>query len=150
MTIKVSTDKAITALMSFVRLSEENRLPAATAWKVSEIIEKLQDVNARFGKLRERMVADANASIKNGAFVYAVPKQEEDESDAAFLERMTRTKVAAESLESDLANLLQQENEIDVELLPLSLLTDSEKMPEERRMRFSPNDMRAIRPFIKA
>ena len=149
MTIKATVEECRLAYGALRRINEEVRLPQKPAWRVSRLMGKLKPVVTAFEETQLKLFRDAGGTEEGRGITLKAPERGDDEASDAFEARMQEYRDAIGRLNDELRALNREDNEIDYDPVPLEMFADSDKIPEEKRMRFSANDFMDCGPFLK-
>lgn len=114
------------------------------------MLKKLLPEIESFEETQLKLLRDAGGVERDGGVALESPKRGDDEAQAAFDMRQADYHAKVNGLNKQLRALGKNKVKIEYDPIPLSLFAvkDDEKLPADRRMRFSPNDFADAGPFI--
>lgn len=152
MTIKATVEEARIAFRAFTRINEEVRLHRDAAWSVARMLRKLKPHVLDFEQTQCKLYKDRGGLLtSDGSIILRLAPREESESQMAFAARETEHLKSVDKITSDLLEIGRKEIEIELDPIPLGLFReekDDEKLPADKRRRYSANDFANCGPFI--
>lgn len=138
--MEATVEEVKDAFRALSRISEENRLVAKSAWRVSRMLGKLKPVVKDFEHTQLKLYRDAGGVQSGNGIVIEPPARDDDESETDYRARLDAHNQKMNSLIDQMQELGAEKVSIDYDPLPFSLLGDESKL--------SPNDLSALGPFI--
>lgn len=149
MSITVTYQELNEAYTALRKINNEVKLDGKTAGRVATMLRKMKGHVRDFEEASMKLMRDVGGAMVGGSQMRVEPLEKgKDESDADFAARVSERQSKLVTMYEEMSKLSRDEVTIEWDPLPRSFFEDASDVPDEKKKKYSANDLADAASFI--